>query len=93
MVPLNQLNEGDFGEIAEITRCRKGQCQHKRGWKKRFFSNPEGSGHARMADMGLRIGKKIQLLQKRKQGPLLLKVDDSRIAVGQRMAENIYIKD
>lgn len=93
MVPLNQLNEGDFGEIVEITACRKRQCQRRKGWKSRFFSNPEPFNPGRIADMGLRIGKKIQLLQKGKQGPLLIKVDDARIAVGQRMAENIFIKD
>ncbi|MBT7892213.1 MAG: ferrous iron transport protein A, partial [Deltaproteobacteria bacterium] len=42
--------------------------------------------------LGLRIGKKIQLLQKRNQGPLLIKVGDSRIVVGREMAENIFIK-
>ncbi len=92
MVPLNQLNEGDFGEIAEITACRNRHCNRKKGWKKRFFSSPEGFSAGRMADMGLHVGKKIQLLQKGKQGPLLIKVDESRIAVGQKMAENILVK-
>ncbi|MBU2647537.1 MAG: FeoA family protein [bacterium] len=93
MVPLNQLNEGDFGEIVEISGCRQRQCQHKRGWKKRFLSDPDDGRNGRMADLGLRIGKVIQLLQKGKQGPILIKVDESRIAVGQKMAQNIFIKD
>lgn len=93
MVPLLQLNEGDFGEIAEIEDCSRRHCGRGRGWRKRFFTQPELYGHNRMADLGLRIGKKIQLLQKAKQGPVLIKVDDARIAVGQKMAEHIFIKD
>lgn len=93
MVPLNQLNEGDFGEIIEIAACRKGNCLPKKGWRRRFFSNTEEYSQNRMADIGLRIGKKIQLLQKGKQGPILIKIGDSRIAVGQKMAEHIFIKD
>ena len=92
MVPLNQLNEGDFGEIIEINGGRNGQCPGNKGWKRRFLSDPNRIGHGRMAGLGLRIGKKIQLLQKRKQGPLLIKIGDSRIAVGREMAENIFIK-
>lgn len=97
MVPLNQLNEGDFGEIVEINDCckkrhRKGQCGYKQGWRKRFFSRSEVYNHSRMADLGLRIGKKIQLIHKAKQGPLLVRVGESRIAVGQQMAANIFIK-
>gem|GEM_PF-490509 len=92
MVPLNQLNEGDFGEIIEINGNRKGHCQGKKGRKRRFFSDPNRMCPGRMAGLGLRIGKKIQLLQKRKEGPLLIKIGDSRIAVGREMAENIFIK-
>jgi len=97
MVPLIQLNEGESGEIVEIVDCckrhhGKGQCGYKQGWRKRFFSRPEVFSHARMADLGLRIGKKVQLIHKAKQGPLLIKVGDSRIAVGQQMAASIFIK-
>jgi Fe2+ transport system protein FeoA len=92
MVPLNQLNEGDFGEIIEINGNRRGHCSGNKDWKRRFFSDSDRMGRGRMAGLGLRIGKKIQLLQKRKEGPLLIKIGDSRIAVGREMAENILIK-
>ncbi len=92
MVPLNTLNEGDFGEIIEINGCNHRRCNHKKSWQRRFLSEPNSINHGRMAGLGLRIGKKIQLLQKRKRGPLLIRVDDSRIAVGREMAENIFIK-
>ncbi|MBT3226467.1 MAG: ferrous iron transport protein A [Deltaproteobacteria bacterium] len=92
MVPLNQLNEGDFGEIIEISKGCHRQCPENKGWKRRFFSDQNRMGQGRMAGLGLRIGKKIQLLQKRNQGPLLIKVGDSRIVVGREMAENIFIK-
>lgn len=86
MVPLFELNEGDKGEIVEISeqvfprgkRKRGGQCQ---------------CGASRIIDLGLRVGKEVTLLQKGHRGPLLVKVDESRIAIGRGMAERIKIKN
>lgn len=84
MVPLEALNEGESGEIAMISQggCRKGK----------HFRGPNcNNENCRMSDLGLRVGKKIKLLQKGRRGPLLVKVDESRIAIGKGMAERIQI--
>ncbi len=85
MVPLCDLSEGEQGEIAEIDRHEKPRRHafHGKGHKNR----------GRMADLGLRVGKQIQLLRKQNRGPLLLKVDESRIAIGRGLADRIWIKN
>jgi len=43
-------------------------------------------------DMGLRPGKQVEMLTNSGGGPLLLKVDESRIALGRGMAMKIYVR-
>jgi len=91
MIPLYQLNEGERGQIVAIIRgngCR--HCQKPR--KKRFFNridHPKPMG--RFEDLGIRIGKTIELVQKRAHGPILIKIDDSRFAIGRQMVERIMV--
>ncbi len=85
MVPLFDLEEGEQGEIAEISSPRHhGKPKCKGGI---------GHRHHRFTDLGIRVGKTITLLQKTKRGPVLVRVDDARIALGRGMAEKIKIKD
>ena len=49
--------------------------------------------HCRIEEMGLRIGKNVSILQKGKRGPILVKVDETRIALGQGMAAKILIQN
>ncbi len=50
----------------------------------------DGSG-GRAEDMGLRIGKRVEMLSNGK-GPVLVKVDESRIAVGRPLAMRIVVR-
>ncbi len=78
--PLGLLLEGEKAEIVEIKEQR-GYCHGK---SKNEFCHAE--------DMGLRIGKVVEMLNNRGTGPLLLKVDESRIALGRGMAMNIMVR-
>lgn len=80
MVPLGLLSEGEKAEIVEI-KTHRGYCHGK---------NKNELCHAE--DMGLRIGKVIEMLNNKGRGPLLLKVDESRIAIGRCMAMKIMVK-
>jgi ferrous iron transport protein A len=42
--------------------------------------------------MGLRIGKTVQMLTNGGGGPVLLKVDESRIAIARGMAMKIMVR-
>ena len=80
MSPLGLLSEGEKAEVVEI-RMQKGHCPGA------------GINHACHAeDMGLRAGKVIEMLNNEGRGPILLKVDESRIALSRGMAMKIMVK-
>ncbi len=84
MSPLYELKEGEQGEVVEISR--KQTCHRNHGHKGNC------NGHSRISELGIRVGKTVKVLQNRKRGALLVKVDESRIAIGRGMAEKILIK-
>ena len=56
-------------------------------------SHPGACRHGgRMEDMGIRAGKEVQMLKNPGRGPLLLKVDEARIAIGRAMAMRILVR-
>lgn len=80
MALLGLLSEGEKAEIVEIKTQKV--CAH-------------GSGKNQLChaeDMGLRVGKIIEMLNNKGHGPLLLKVDESRIAIGRGMAMKIMVR-
>ncbi len=86
MVPLFDLEEGEAGEIIEISnppaKCCGGFQHRKQCGERSRFSN-----------LGIRVGKTIRMLRKHRKGPLMVKVDDARFAIGRGMAEKIKIKN
>lgn len=93
-MPLELLTPGEKGEILEIRHCGGcgGGC-HSHGHHKH-----EGHGHqhgkataTRAEEMGLRVGKQVEVL-KNEGNLLLLLVDESRIAIDRRMARSIKVK-
>jgi len=83
MIPLGLLSAGECGEIVEITLGRAdcaGSCQ--KGLEK---------SEVRVEDMGLRIGKRVEML--RNGGTILLRVDESRIAVARGIAMKIMVEE
>ncbi|MFZ5451060.1 MAG: FeoA family protein [Thermodesulfobacteriota bacterium] len=51
----------------------------------------KGSFH-RLMDMGLRIGKRLEMLSNRGSGPVLIKIDGTRLALGRGVAMKILIR-
>jgi ferrous iron transport protein A len=81
MIPLGLLSPGEHGVITEIRlNIASGACCTERQ-----------KCDCRVEDMGLRIGKTVQMLNN--GSPILLKVDESRIAVDRGMAMKIMIKE
>lgn len=84
MIPLGLLSPGELGEIVAIRLNKPSpslQCCTERE-----------KCDCRVEDMGLRIGKSVQMLNNG-GGPVLVKVDESRIAVDRGMAMKIMIKE
>jgi ferrous iron transport protein A len=81
MIPLGLLSPGEQGVITEIRlNLASGTCCTERQ-----------KCDCRVEDMGLRVGKTVQMLNN--GSPILLKVDESRIAVDRGMAMKIMIKE
>jgi ferrous iron transport protein A len=80
MAPLGLLSEGEKAEIMEL-KAQKGYCHGK---SKNQLCHAE--------DMGLRIGKTVEMLNNAGQGPIVVKVDESRIAIGRGMAMKIMVR-
>jgi len=85
MMPLGLLNPGELGEIHAIriqNAPSPGKCCVDRE-----------KCDCRVEDMGLRVGKVVEMLNNGGSGPVLLKVDESRIAVDRGMAMKIIVKE
>ncbi len=84
MLPLGLLTAGEKGEIIGSN------------WKKykniRGISDESRMNICRIDDMGLRVGKMIEMLNNEGRGPLLVKIDNSRLAIGRKMAMKIMVR-
>ena len=78
MMPLGLLNAGEKAEIVTIRESVTGDCG--------------GNCDCRVEDMGLRIGKTVEMLNNG-GGPILLRVDESRIAIARGLAMKIMVKE
>ena len=95
MMPLELLTPGERGEILEVGHCGGcgGGC-HSHGHQHAHHHGHQQHHKAtatRAEEMGLRVGKQVEML-KNDGNLLLLLVDDSRIAIDRRMARNIKVK-
>jgi len=85
---LGLMSLGEQCEIVKISHCGgcKGQCDDHGAER----SGGDGTA-TRAEEMGLRVGKKIEML--RNEGNLLLVlVDNARIALDRRMAMKIMVR-
>jgi ferrous iron transport protein A len=81
MMPLGLLGPGEQGEITAL-KARKPPC-----------CGGCAGEDIRIEELGLRIGKIVEMLNNGGGGPVLLKVDESRIAVDRSMAMKIMVKE
>ena len=76
MMPLALLSEGERGEIVAL--------------KEAVGTAGEAS---RSEELGLRVGKTVEMINKGGHGgPILLKIDESRIAVARPAAMKIMVR-
>ncbi len=85
-MPLGLLGSAERAEVIEVktgSRCADGRAT---------ITGAVRSCRDRIEDMGVRVGKIIEVLNNEGQGPILLKVDESRIALGRGMAMKILVR-
>jgi ferrous iron transport protein A len=85
MVPLGLLGSGEEGEILEI-RANKGCHPGSR--------HDQGSGNwqSRIEDLGIRVGKDVEMLNNGGGSAILVRIGESRIAIGRGMAMKIIVR-
>ncbi len=81
LLPLGLLAEGETGELAYLPG--RGGHGQRRGM---------GPELARLEEMGLRPGALVEVLGNEGHGPLLLRVGETRIAIGRGVAMKIQVR-
>lgn len=86
-MPLGLLSAGEMAEVMEIRGAiQMSQCcatENKTG---------SCSSTCRVEDMGLRAGKIVEMLSNEGRGALLVKIDETRIAIGRGMAMKVMVR-
>lgn len=82
MAPLGLLTEGEKGEIVEI-RPATGRCG---------CGTDRDGRLCHMEDLGLRTGRIVEMLTNDGRGAILVRSDESRIALGRGMAMKIMVR-
>ncbi len=84
MMPLALLSPGEKGEIVDIrVNQQKHDCCGQCGGERH-------KAEYRLEDMGLRTGKVVEMLSS--GAPILLRIDEARIAVDRGMAMKIMVR-
>ena len=83
MMPLGLLNPGEEAEVVEVYPGRRGLPAVRK---------EKEQTDTRVEDIGIRAGKTIEMLNNGGRGPLLLKVDESRIAIGRGVAMKVMVR-
>lgn len=94
MMPLELLTPGEKAEILEIRHCGGcgGGCHSHSNHRHEDYGHQHGKATVtRAEEMGLRVGKQVEIL-KNDGNLLLLLVDEARIAIDRRMARSIKVK-
>lgn len=108
MSPLALLQEGETAEIVDLDEngafgryhnrhaARHGNCSHDGCCDRREIQRGRGpvpeQHRVHLQDMGLRPGKKVEMITNSGAGPLVLRVDECRIAMGRGAAMKIYVR-
>ena len=97
MFPMGLLASGERGEVVESPAAETvfvpgaAGHAHKAGCKGCGCAARNGAP-GRIGDMGLRPGRVVEMLTNEGRGALLVKVDESRIAVSRSVAMKIMVR-
>ncbi|MBF0531189.1 MAG: ferrous iron transport protein A [Deltaproteobacteria bacterium] len=85
MMPLGILVDGEEAEVMVIGKDNEHRSPYP-------ACRLERETLVKIEDMGIRVGKKIKILNNARREPLLVKVDESRIALARGMAMKILVR-
>ena len=85
MTALGDMHEGFTGEITGVINEGRSRKGHKSGLNH--------NGAAKLREMGFYEGQKVSIIQNRGHGPLVVKLQDTRLILGRDMAMKILINN
>jgi len=85
MTTLADMHEGITGEIGGMIK----EGRHQKGRSPGLHHNSA----ARLREMGFYEGQQITVVQNRGKGPLVVKLQDSRVVLGRGLAMKILIRN
>lgn len=90
MAPLSMLGKG---EVGEIVNHRPGRHHTGAGCEHGHRHHAHGREHGkRLAEMGFSVGQTIEIIENSPGMPLLVRVHDSRVAIGRGVAMRIMVR-
>lgn len=96
MSPLALMKEGETGQIVDVHPGSGCHRRHRRGCGPHAgplcIDSKEAHRHEHLENMGLRPGKQVEMITNNGTGPLVLRVDECRIAMGRGAAMKIYVR-
>lgn len=90
MMPLGLLSKGEKAEVIEVRQ----NSRKKEDGAHCSVSHVRGHDNwcCRIEDLGLREGRVVEMLNNEGRGAMLIKIDESRIAIGRSMAMKIMVR-
>lgn len=82
MMPMGLMTAGEKAEVKDVGG-RKSACS--------CGKDNTADACSQLEDMGLRAGQIVEMLTNSGKGPILLKIDNSRIAIDRGMAMKILV--
>ncbi|NPU85206.1 MAG: ferrous iron transport protein A [Syntrophaceae bacterium] len=79
MSPLALLKEGEAAEIISVAGPRRSLLE---GCRRREH----------LSDLGFRPGQRVEMVSNRGRGPLVVRLEEARIALGRGIAMKIYVR-
>jgi ferrous iron transport protein A len=87
MMPLGLLSIGEKAEVMEVRGASDASPCFAGSNEKKACSRT-----CRVEDMGLRTGKTVEMMNNEGRGALLVRVDETRIAIARGMAMKIMVR-
>ncbi|ACF11829.1 FeoA family protein [Chlorobaculum parvum NCIB 8327] len=87
MAPLGMLGKGEVGEIVNLRPGRSQAGLH--GHRHHSYGRENGK---RLAEMGFSVGQTIEIIENSPGMPLLVRVHDSKVAIGRGIAMRVMVR-
>lgn len=84
MCPLGLINVGETCEVVRVKTCKKKN--------KKLIKSSKSNILNRLEELGLREGCNLEMLNNNSDNSILVKIDNSRIALPHKVSMKIFVR-